>query len=122
MNVSILLGFLKLKYSRVPLSRVLDEVSFLLLHMFFLCFVVSALGLLSRAVAQSASSNWVVPDGTQADYAQTFINGSQLPVAWTGWNSTFTESMLHSSVTVANLWVTKVTSSDVFSQLLAGVC
>jgi hypothetical protein len=90
---------------------------------FFIYHLVSVLGLLSqRVVAQSVQSRWVVPDGTQPDFSQTFINGNALPIAWEGWNSTDTTSFLHSAVTVANLWVTTFGGDVLYTQLLTGMC
>jgi hypothetical protein len=62
-------------------------------------FVVLLLVLLSRrAVAQHVYNNveegWVLPDGRDSDFDQTFINEKTLAVAWEGWNSSTTDGSL----------------------------
>ena len=70
---------------------------------FFMYHLVSVLGLLSqRVVVQSTQSRWVVPDGAEPEFTQTFINGHALPIAWEGWNLIYTTLLLSSAVTVAN--------------------
>lgn len=87
-------------------------------------FVVLLLVLLSRgAVAQHVYNNveegWVLPDGRDSDFQQTFINGKTLAVAWEGWNSSTTDGSLGKGVTIGDLWVTSTSFAQAqYSQLL----
>ncbi|KAJ5908721.1 hypothetical protein N7495_001403 [Penicillium taxi] len=67
---------------------------------------VVALGYFSQLVASdSIQSHWTTPDGSESDLSQTFTNGETIAVAWTGWDSGWTDGYMDGQ-TVADLWVT----------------
>lgn len=46
---------------------------------------------------------WKVPDGTSADFSQTFTVGNSIPLAWNEFSDT---SYLNVTNTLLDLWVT----------------
>lgn len=75
-----------------------------------------------EATAQSLQSNWILPDGQQPDFSQTFKNGAPIAVAWEAWSPSQRTAAYGSELTTASLWVTSYNFADVtYSQKLTGM-
>lgn len=73
-----------------------------------------------RSVAEDFQDHWLVPDGSKADFSETFYNGDSLRVQWAGWDPSFVKRNLNGANN-ANLWVVAWNSdTSSFSRYLSG--